>query len=79
LINGHDLDEVYETIRLRDDIVVARTVKGRGYPLMEGDPKFHYRLPTESYPDKKEWPPYPVQRQRRANLPERSGGIDRAG
>lgn len=46
LINGHDIQEVYEILRLRDSIVVARTVKGRGYPLMEGDPKFHYRIPN---------------------------------
>lgn len=46
-IDGHLIGQIEHVLIQRYPVVVAKTIKGNGYPLMEGDPKFHYRLPTE--------------------------------
>jgi transketolase len=47
LIDGHYLPELKTVLGCHYQAIVALTVKGRGFPLMEGDPKFHYRIPNE--------------------------------
>jgi transketolase len=45
--NGHDYDWLKATLVTRPQIVIAHTVKGKGYNALEGQAKFHYRVPTE--------------------------------
>jgi transketolase len=46
-VNGHDLRQVCdaldeaETVRGKPTVIVARTVKGKGVPFMEGQFQFH--------------------------------------
>jgi transketolase len=46
--NGHFYPDLLDTLLLRPQVVVAHTIKGKGYPAMEGKACFHYRLPTET-------------------------------
>lgn len=46
-IDGHRIDELSLALKF-DQIVIAYTIKGHGYPAMEGVAKFHYRIPTET-------------------------------
>ena len=52
-INGHSFDElteVFTSIRLEQHdqpmVILANTIKGKGLDFMEGDPRWHHRLPT---------------------------------
>jgi transketolase len=47
ICNGHRLRELNYLLGLRPVIIIANTIKGKGFPAIEGDPKFHYRVPTE--------------------------------
>ena len=49
--DGHDMDQLCQTLRQppgarRPTLIIAHTVKGKGVPLMENDPKWHFRLPN---------------------------------
>ena len=53
-IDGHSeiaLKEVYSNFYNKDNkslsIVVAHTIKGNGFPMIQNDTKYHYRCPTE--------------------------------
>lgn len=46
-IDGHDHDQIHNALLDRPEIIVANTIKGKGFPAMEGVAKFHYRIPTE--------------------------------
>ncbi|MBF0299227.1 MAG: transketolase [Oligoflexia bacterium] len=57
IVNGHNLSSLTKTLHTlnlqektiaRPQVVVARTIKGRGLKCMENIPKFHFRLPTNS-------------------------------
>lgn len=45
--NGHDYDWLKEVLLERPQIVIANTIKGKGFNCIEGLAKFHYRVPTE--------------------------------
>ena len=45
--NGHDYEVLAFVLGKRPPILIANTVKGKGFKCMEGQAKFHYRLPTE--------------------------------
>jgi transketolase len=45
--NGHDYDWLKATLLARPQVVIAHTVKGKGFNAIEGQAKFHYRVPTE--------------------------------
>jgi transketolase len=45
--NGHDYDWLKATLVTRPQIVIAHTLKGKGFACMEGLSKFHYRIPTK--------------------------------
>jgi transketolase len=45
--DGHSCDELLYILQQRPQVVIAKTVKGKGFKCMEGQAKFHYRLPTE--------------------------------
>jgi len=47
IINGHDHEEVLLALLSTPQIIIAKTIKGKGFPALENDPKFHYRIPTE--------------------------------
>jgi transketolase len=47
IIDGHRIEEIVSAWETDYQVWIARTIKGRGYPLMEGDPKFHYRIPNK--------------------------------
>lgn len=51
VINGHCLDEIYKAISESKDglnVVIANTVKGKGFAAMEQDPEgWHYRAVTD--------------------------------
>ncbi len=52
--DGHDFDQIlYALTESRQGIVFAKTVKGKGVPFMEGDSKWHYRVP--STPEELSW------------------------
>ena len=49
--NGHDCDALAEALSIRSpdglpEVLVARTVKGKGVTFMENDPDWHYRMPN---------------------------------
>jgi len=46
-VDGHDTRHIQRRLLFLPRIVLARTIKGKGFPAMEGDPKFHYRIPNE--------------------------------
>jgi transketolase len=51
-IDGHDTAEILSAIEAakrdpRPSVIVARTVKGKGVPFMEGDNSWHKRVPTK--------------------------------
>ena len=46
-INGHDISEIHDALFDLPEVVLARTIKGRGFPAMENVARFHYRVPTE--------------------------------
>ena len=52
-IDGHDLRAILTAIELaqaeeaRPSCIIARTVKGKGVPFMEGDNSWHKRVPTK--------------------------------
>ncbi len=54
-INGHDLEELEDTLRLRDDIeginwIICNTTKGKGVSFMENNNLYHYKnLSEEEY------------------------------
>jgi transketolase len=51
-IDGHDFRQILEAVerarreRGRPSVIVAKTVKGKGIPFMEGDNRWHKRTPT---------------------------------
>ncbi|NLG84313.1 MAG: transketolase [Firmicutes bacterium] len=51
-IDGHDIRSIRETLlnlprRGKPTLVIANTVKGKGVSFMEGDPRWHHRVPSE--------------------------------
>lgn len=44
---GHNYEDLFAMLRLRPAVIIACTTKGKGFPAIEDDPKFHYRIPTE--------------------------------
>lgn len=46
-VNGHDIESLLPVLHYGYRIIIAKTIKGHGYPAMEGVAKFHYRVPTE--------------------------------
>jgi transketolase len=51
-IDGHDVAEILAAVEAagrdeRPSLIVARTVKGKGVPFMEGDNSWHKRVPTK--------------------------------
>lgn len=51
-IDGHDFEQILAAEALAREetrspsVIVARTVKGKGVPFMEGDNSWHKRIPT---------------------------------
>lgn len=51
-IDGHDIAQILAAVEAakrdpRPSVIVARTVKGKGVPFMEGDNSWHKRAPTK--------------------------------
>ena len=51
-VDGHDVDALTETLQAlaptgKTNVVIARTVKGKGVSLMENDPAWHWRMPNK--------------------------------
>ena len=51
-IDGHDIAQILAAVDTarsdpRPSVIVARTVKGKGVPFMEGDNSWHKRVPTK--------------------------------
>jgi transketolase len=51
-IDGHDVAQILAAVEAakgdaRPSLIVARTVKGKGVPFMEGDNSWHKRVPTK--------------------------------
>jgi transketolase len=52
IVDGHDLDELSKVLALNNiinmpRIVIAKTVKGKGVPLIEHRSDWHYRMPNK--------------------------------
>jgi transketolase len=53
-IDGHDMDEILDafawarTIKGQPQVIVARTVKGKGVSYMENRPEWHAKVPTDA-------------------------------
>ena len=43
--DGHNYMELLAILKSKPKIVIANTIKGKGFPEMEGVAKWHYRLP----------------------------------
>lgn len=52
-IDGHDISQILNAVDQarkvtdRPSVIIARTIKGKGIPYMEGDNSWHKRVPTE--------------------------------
>ena len=51
-IDGHDISSIKETLlnlpqNGKPILIIANTVKGKGVSFMEGNPRWHHRVPTE--------------------------------
>ncbi len=44
--DGHNYPDLLDVLAIRPQAILAHTIKGKGYPFMMDDPKFHYRLPS---------------------------------
>lgn len=44
--DGHNYTELLAVLKSKPQIVIANTVKGKGFPAMENKPEFHYRVPN---------------------------------
>lgn len=54
VIDGHDEDEMADALRWVDfqpdglpHVIVAKTVKGKGVPMLEGHGRWHHRIPND--------------------------------
>lgn len=50
-VDGHDINELDKVLKKENNtehprVILANTVKGKGVSLMEGNPKWHWRLPN---------------------------------
>ena len=55
VINGHDENEmsdaftwVVNNIENRPTAIIAKTIKGKGVPILEGHGKWHHRIPNDA-------------------------------
>jgi len=46
--DGHDYEQLKYSLENRPQILIAKTVKGKGFPYMEGVAKWHYRVPNDN-------------------------------
>lgn len=50
-INGHNVDEIDKVLDEENKdmplVILANTIKGRGVSIIEGDPRWHWRLPNK--------------------------------
>lgn len=51
-VDGHDIDALYEVFTNllpngKPSIVIANTIKGKGVSIMEGVPKWHFKMPNK--------------------------------
>jgi transketolase len=44
--DGHNTDKLQYILKFRPQVLVANTIKGKGYKVMENIPKFHFRVPN---------------------------------
>jgi len=44
-IDGHDHHQLIDAFSLKPQIIIAETLKGKGFKCMENKPKFHFRVP----------------------------------
>lgn len=47
-VDGHDHGELIYTLNLCPTVVIASTVKGKGFKHLENNPRFHYRVPNDN-------------------------------
>ena len=51
-IDGHNYRQIKDALLFREPgkpvLIIANTVKGKGIPLMENNPQWHSRIPTEA-------------------------------
>lgn len=43
--DGHNQDKLHYILKFKPQVLIANTIKGKGYPFMEGVAKWHYRVP----------------------------------
>jgi transketolase len=48
LVDGHNHKKLEEVLSAKPRIVIADTIKGKGFKCMENIPKFHYRVPDDN-------------------------------
>jgi len=46
--DGHNQAELYDSLKYHPQILIANTIKGKGYKFMENIPKWHYRVPDDN-------------------------------
>ena len=47
ICDGHNYEALRSKLEMRPQILIAYTTKGKGFPAMEGQARFHYRVPNE--------------------------------
>ncbi len=51
VINGHDHEEIYKALTMKHKIkpiaIIAETIKGRGVKMMENNPAWHHKAPSQ--------------------------------
>jgi len=45
--DGHNIDKLYYILKFKPRVLIANTIKGKGYKCMENIPKFHFRIPND--------------------------------
>jgi len=46
--DGHNQDKLHYILKFKPQVLVANTIKGKGYPYMEGVAKWHFRVPDDN-------------------------------
>ena len=46
--DGHNYMELLAILKSKPQVVIANTIKGKGFPVMENIVKFHYRVPNDN-------------------------------
>jgi transketolase len=48
VVDGHDYEALHKVLTAKPQVVIANTIKGKGFKALENKACFHYRVPSET-------------------------------